>query len=33
MDDIMDKERFFEICNDLEAGRIRVAEKVDDSGV
>ena len=27
--DIMDKERFFEICNDLEAGRIRVAEKVD----
>lgn len=29
MDDIMDKERFFEICNDLEAGRIRVAEKVD----
>lgn len=25
----MDKERFFEICNDLEAGRIRVAEKVD----
>lgn len=29
MDDIMDKERFFEICNDLEVGRIRVAEKVD----
>lgn len=27
--DIMDKERFFEICSDLEAGRIRVAEKVD----
>ena len=27
--DIMEKERFFEICNDLEAGRIRVAEKVD----
>lgn len=25
----MDKERFFKICNDLEAGRIRVAEKVD----
>lgn len=25
----MDKERFFEICSDLEAGRIRVAEKVD----
>ena len=29
MDGIMDKERFFEICSDLEAGRIRVAEKVD----